>query len=128
MGYPFVRGLKLSNQHPEPEPTGADAATVTQFFRIVAQCAANAEFVKQWSRLRGVRFGATPLEQMIDSATGFNDDIARMFIRDVHDFVWCRMRDEAQPVDARSAVGTTEPGKPSSISPIQIPPQEEEKP
>lgn len=62
-----------------------------EFIQCVAACAANAEFVANWSRLRGIRFGANPLERMIDEASGFNSEIARQFIADVHDLVWSRL-------------------------------------
>ena len=54
-------------------------------------CAANPEFVKNWARLRGIRFAGNPLERAIDTATGYDEHIAQTFIEDVADLLWSRL-------------------------------------
>jgi hypothetical protein len=62
---------------------------------VVLACARNAEFVSNWTRLRGVHLPATPLDRLIDEASGNDSGIARLFIADVFDVVIGRMPEGA---------------------------------
>ena len=63
------------------------------FEECLAGCVSHKAFVDEWCKLRGVRLlGLSPIEQMIDKATGHDGGIAKMFIDDVYDIVWCRMK------------------------------------
>jgi hypothetical protein len=61
------------------------------FKDVLFYCAGQDEFVAQWERLRGVRLPRSPIEKMIDEATGNDSAIARLFINDVFDLVWSRL-------------------------------------
>ena len=54
---------------------------------VVMSCAREPEFVGNWARLRGIVLPASPMDQMIDEATGNDSAIARQFIADVFDIV-----------------------------------------
>jgi hypothetical protein len=58
---------------------------------VIRACAACPEFVANWARLRGVHLPTTPIDRMIDDATGRNDDIAQQFVADVFDLVIGRL-------------------------------------
>lgn len=60
---------------------------------VVMTCAACPEFVTEWSRLRGVGFPRHAPDRLIDDATGYSADIARLFIDDVIDLVISRLPD-----------------------------------
>jgi len=51
------------------------------------------EFVTNWARLRGIALPATPLDQLIDAASGHGDVIARQFLADVADLFCDRLPD-----------------------------------
>lgn len=55
------------------------------------------ELVQQFDRLYGATLTtrATPLERMIDKATGKADDDMRAFVEFVHDGIYLRLPDEA---------------------------------
>lgn len=57
----------------------------------VAVAASNTEFIMQWARLRGVSLPATPIDQMVDDATGRSDAVAAQFIADVKELVYDRV-------------------------------------
>jgi len=54
---------------------------------VVMACAREPEFVANWARLRGIVLPASPMDRMIDEATGNDSAIARQFIADVCDIV-----------------------------------------
>lgn len=61
------------------------------FPEVLSECVANADFVRHWARLRGIRVPLSGIERMIDAATGYNDTIGKRFVADVYDLVWCRI-------------------------------------
>lgn len=61
---------------------------------VILACARDSEFVKAWSELRGVKLPATPLEKLIDEASGHGAGIAKLFIEDVIDTVVNRLPNE----------------------------------
>lgn len=61
------------------------------FRECVIECARTPGFVTNWARLRGVKLPSIGLEAAIDEATGHGQQIARLFIQDVYDVVWCRL-------------------------------------
>ena len=66
------------------------------FFGCVRACATTPEFVANWVRLRGVSLPVSPLDLMIDEATGHDSVIAQQFIADVYDLVWSRLERTAK--------------------------------
>jgi len=66
---------------------------------VVMVCARNSEFVSNWARLRGIVLPATPIDRMIDEASGHDSGIARQFIADVFDLVLARLP-EGEPAAA----------------------------
>lgn len=72
------------------------------FADCVAAAAGEPELVEEWDRLTGYRLRAigrrSPIERMVDDATGFEDsrmrEIARSFVAFVFRFVWLPL---AQP-------------------------------
>ena len=56
-------------------------------------CAQDVDFVMEWERLRKLTLPRTPIDQMIDEATGRNSIIARQFIADVDDLIFSRLPD-----------------------------------
>ena len=68
------------------------------FKQVVMFCYDQPDFVREWSRLRGVSFSKTPIDLMIDKATGYQAKVMRMFIEDVKDLVWDRIGPEARNV------------------------------
>lgn len=65
------------------------------FEDVLRTCANNEQFVAQWARLRGFKLAGSPIERMVDDATGYSDDIADTFISDVRDLVWNRVPRQA---------------------------------
>ena len=61
------------------------------FGDCVVAAAGNDEFVENWMRLRGVKLARSPIDRMVDAATGHGDTIAMMFLADVHELIWSRM-------------------------------------
>lgn len=72
------------------------------FHDCLMECARNQELVNQFSRLTGRKVGVattrSPLEAMIDQATGFQetldkqmDDDLRAFVEFCHEVVWSRL-------------------------------------
>lgn len=57
----------------------------------VATCAKDDEYVENWARLRGIKLPATPMDRMIDEASGHSDTIAAQFIADVRELFEFRM-------------------------------------
>lgn len=49
------------------------------------------EFFSEWTRLREHKRPTSPLDAMIDEATGMNDHISRQFILDVYELIWLRL-------------------------------------
>ena len=72
---------------------GAPAMAAIDLGTAVAAAAANPEFVENWARLRGIRLPATPMDKMIDEATGHGAAIARQFIADVDELVCQRLEE-----------------------------------
>lgn len=60
----------------------------------VAIAVANPEFVENWARLRGISLPSTPIDRMVDDATGRSDAIASQFIQDVADLLFDRIGKE----------------------------------
>jgi hypothetical protein len=67
--------------------TRADGLTLGE---CVHACIDNADFVNQWSRLRGHPLPKNALDQEIDRATQNDRRILEMFIDDVRDLVFLR--------------------------------------
>lgn len=61
------------------------------FGDCVVEAAGNAEFVSNWMRLRGISLATSPIDMMIDDATGRNAETAKLFLADVHDLIWSRL-------------------------------------
>lgn len=65
------------------------------FHECVLECAANRELVAEYDRLTGSRLGQlpnrSPIEQMVDEASGRNNTEAAKFAVFVHEFVWTRL-------------------------------------
>lgn len=69
------------------------------FERVLAETAATEELVSEWDRLTGYRLRAlgrrSPIERMVDDASGYHADqmreIARDFIEFVYNCVWMRL-------------------------------------
>lgn len=57
----------------------------------VAVAASNSEFVDNWTRLRGFTLPASPIERMVDEASGHGEAIAVQFIADVRDLIYSRL-------------------------------------
>lgn len=60
------------------------------FLDCVMLCARTPEFVENWQRLRGMSLGKTPIDRMIDEATGYDREICEQFLNDVWECVWAR--------------------------------------
>lgn len=73
------------------------------FSEVLNYCANRTDFVTEWSRLRGVSLPTTPIERMVDEATGRNDSIAKQFIEDVYDIVWSRLDPAVRTVSGMDA-------------------------
>ena len=58
---------------------------------VLVHCWNDREFVREWSRLRGVSIAKAPITMMIDQATGNDKRIMKLFVVDVIDLVWNRM-------------------------------------
>jgi hypothetical protein len=60
------------------------------FEEVVNECYANDEFVKEYNRLTQsqIKSRKSPLEEMIDEATGRNSEEIKRFIEFVDEFVW----------------------------------------
>ncbi len=69
------------------------------FAICVTEAAGTAELVAHFDRLHGCSVGnlfkRSPIERMVDQATGFADDQMRQFVGFVHDCVYLRLPDEA---------------------------------
>lgn len=72
------------------------------FYDCLMDCAKNQEFVDQFNRLTGCKVGVasirSPLDAMIDQATGYQetldkqmDDDLRAFVKFCHEVVWSRL-------------------------------------
>lgn len=61
------------------------------FHDCLKACVSNREYVANWERLRGVRIARTPIETMIDRATGNDEAIMAQFALDVFDTVYSRL-------------------------------------
>lgn len=65
------------------------------FMDVLLETARNDEFVRAYDALRGTSIAKlasrSPLDTMIDHATGHEDKQLEQFIADVYDLVWCRM-------------------------------------
>ncbi len=58
---------------------------------VLVHCWNDREFVREWSRLRGVSIAVAPIEMMIDKATGNDKRVIELFVADVIDLVWNRL-------------------------------------
>lgn len=69
------------------------------FIVCLVEAVSMPEFVANFDRLTGCkvsRIGAgTPIEQMVDRATGFQEEQMRRFAEFVHDSVYLRLTDDA---------------------------------
>jgi len=77
------------------EPIDMDARLAQTFSAAVMMCYNNPDFMREYRRLSGSRFGlqGSPLEQMVDEALGFpgfTDEQAIAFFEFVREFVWER--------------------------------------
>lgn len=63
------------------------------FHECLMFCAKQSELVENFNRLTGYKLGEprSPIDQMIDQATGLEDEAMREFISFVHEFVWLRL-------------------------------------
>lgn len=72
------------------------------FYECLMSCAGNQELVDQFNRLTGREVGAadmrSPLDRMIDQASGYEETLAlsveddlRAFIQFCHEAVWTRL-------------------------------------
>lgn len=66
------------------------------FLQCVFQCAQCDSFVKEWCRMRGLMMATSPIDRMIDSASGYDSTIAATFFEDVYDLVWTRLPPEVR--------------------------------
>jgi hypothetical protein len=86
-GTPAIR-LKLPMAYSDPI-----------FKRCLVDASRMSEFVENFDRLCGCNVGnlgkGTPIDRMIDEASGFNDDQLRKFAEFVHDTVYMRLPDKA---------------------------------
>jgi hypothetical protein len=57
----------------------------------VSVAAGNAEFVSNWMRLHGITLAGSPIDAMVDEASGRNDAIAAQFIADVKELIYDRI-------------------------------------
>lgn len=78
--------------HPGPERL--------TFARCLAACLANRELVENYDRLRGTNVGlrGSPLELMVDDATGRLESDVAGFLAFVEDCVWDRLPPEVREV------------------------------
>ena len=60
------------------------------------------EYVENWSRLRGIRLQRSLIDCMIDEATGYEEHVAAVFINDVYDLIYSRVKPhvEQNPVSS----------------------------
>ena len=69
------------------------------FAKCLIEAGATSELVEQFDRLTGCKVGrignGSPIERMVDKATGFQDDQMRQFAEFVHDCIYLRLPDEA---------------------------------
>jgi hypothetical protein len=56
--------------------------------------AGHPEFVTNWARLRGIPLPTTPLDSLIDAASGHGEATARRFLLDVKDLICDRLTPE----------------------------------
>ena len=68
--------------------------TDDRFRFVVDYAASNHEYVQNWSRLRGITMATDALSAAIDDATGRTADVGRLFMADVHDLIWSRLKKE----------------------------------
>jgi hypothetical protein len=62
----------------------------------VTLCARTPEYVNNWARLRGISVPRTPMDRLIDDASGRSEDTAKLFMADAFD-LWQRISDPAVP-------------------------------
>lgn len=64
------------------------------FLDYVNTCLGNRELLIEFDRLRGTNLSeigcASPINSMIDEATGRNEDSMAKFVEFVYDAIWCR--------------------------------------
>ena len=67
------------------------------FDRCMHEASTTPELVEQFDRLYGCSLSRarSPIEQMIDKATGYQDDQLRKFTEFVHDSIYMRLPDDA---------------------------------
>jgi hypothetical protein len=70
------------------------------FLDIARQTIANTELVRQWERLSGNKFARSPLDCMIDEATGHGDAVMEKFLAFVYDVAWCRLPPDILDADS----------------------------
>jgi hypothetical protein len=82
------------------------------FTACVAMCFDDRDLVAAFDRLRGCNLlgRGTPLDLMIDEATGRTDRDLRLFVEFVHDVVWSRMSAEARAELAELAAEAMDAG------------------
>lgn len=63
------------------------------FPEVVMECFDNPDLMREYRRLKGGDFGLpkSPVDAMVDDATGFVDEQAKEFVQFVWDVVWCRI-------------------------------------
>lgn len=69
-----------------------------EFFQAcIYECMRADGYVENWARLRGVKLPSSPIEQMIDHATGFYEGIGELFVTDVYEMVYSRVLKSVEP-------------------------------
>lgn len=62
------------------------------FIDCLQACLMNSEFVQQWERLWGKKLtNASPLDRMIDAATGYDLAVMGEFADAVYQYVFCTL-------------------------------------
>lgn len=72
-------------------PTFDDARRDPWFWHCVNEAMETPGFVENWNRLHGFPVARSPIELMVDTATGAMKDRAQQFIRDVYETVYTRI-------------------------------------
>lgn len=65
------------------------------FIDLVMELLSMPEYVKNWERLRGMRFPRNPMERMVDQSSGYGEAVMLQFIEDAAETIWLRLPDDA---------------------------------
>lgn len=78
------------------------------WWQCVAMCSTNAEFVATWCKMTGYYLSVSPINKLIDEATGWDKRIASQFLAFVRDIVWNRLPAEHRDGEWPAAIGDDE--------------------